>query len=367
MRTRIFPGFALMAVLSIFAAPALATIDCPADHQSRINNLADFLARIDRTSTDFGDMGIESVEGLHANTTDLLSHLSQFGPEQSQQLCDSIASVPELAAIPENLEIILAQTQGLGMRAAGCVALPESAWNALFITAQSLQQASIVAGGVCGATECFPLVCSVPCIFKGIADSAAIVAQAALDRADYCGTIGLDESLNGFAADSKAALDLSDARLDVVVPRVDGALSSRANQIQVDVARSRTTDGFSSLREVIEGIRRTSQAQAAQQQESSDNMRRQLIESSLQDPGDGAPVTLFLPASRGGLLETVREQIAATINTYRSLGVDVTAANALFAAGDAALNVQDYKQAYSSYRDAYRNVTTSSVAGGINR
>ncbi len=367
MRITTFPGFILFAVLSAVAAPASAAIDCPADHQSRINNLSDFLARIDRTSTDFGDMGIESVEGLHANTTELLSHLSQFGPEQSQQLCESIASVPEMAAIPENLEEILAQTQGKGMRAVGCVELPESAWNALFITAQSLQQASIVAGGVCGATECFPLVCSVPCIFKGIADSAALVAEAALDRADYCGTISLDETLNGFAADSKSALDSAETRLDVIVPRIDAALSSRVSQVQLDAAKARMNSGVRSVREAIEGIRLTSQAQAVQQQQSSGNMRRQLIESSLQDPGDGAPVTLFLPASRGGLLETVREQIASTISTYRNLGVDVTAATALFAAGDAALNMQDYKQAYSSYRDAYRNVTTGSVAGGIKR
>lgn len=364
MSIKVLLRYALAAVMLAALPRAFAAIECPADHVSRISTIGEFLARIDRTSTDFGDMGIESVEGLHANATELLSNLSQFSPEQSQQLCETIATTPELSAIPENLEKMLMETRGNGLRATGCVELPVSAWNTLFIAAQSLQQASIVAGGVCGATECFPLVCSVPCIFKGIADSAALVAEATLDRADYCGTIGLDETLNGFASDSKSALDSVETRLDVIVPRTDAALSTRASQIQVDAARSRTGDGIQSVRQSIEGIRQMSQAQAAQQEQTSGNMRRQLIESSLQDATTSAPVTLFLPASSGGLLELVREQIAATINTYRTLGVNVTAATTLFAAGDAAFNSQNYKQAYSSYRDAYRNVTTASLAGG---
>ena len=357
-------AFLIAALALLLPLPATASLECSADHATRLTQLSDFLVRIDRSSAGFGDLGIESAEGLHANTMELLARVPQMAPEQSMELCRSIAEVPELVAIPERLDQMLLQSRQLGVRAAGCFSLPPAAWNTLFITSQSLRQASIITGGICGATECISIVCKLPCLFKGIADSVALVAEAAVERADYCGTVEFDATLSGFADDSRVALDSAESRLDLLLPRVDVSLNSRASQQQLESVDSRAVSGFAALSTEVEELRVKTAQQSNQQQQNSSGMRRQLIETSLQSGFDGALVSLFLPASRGGLLEDLREQVAETLGTYGGLGVDTNAARALFAEGDAAFNVQNYRLAYARYRDAYRELTDAGSGGG---
>lgn len=78
------------------------------------------------------------------------------------------------------------------------------------------------------------------------------------------------------------------------------------------------------------------------------------IERNLATPSTGPVVAMFaLPAVQGGLLETVRDIVTATIASELAAGQSVGQAQTDLAAGNAALTAMNYETAYRAYASAY--------------
>jgi hypothetical protein len=358
-------GFATMMLAPSIGA---ATLNCSLDPNVQRAELVGLALRYDTLSVQLGDLGYEGAEALHANAVEMLAKLAQLEPEPANKLCQLLNENANLLAIPAQLDqiVTVARTNHL-QAASNCLSLPDSAWNAIYVNTQALQATATFASGLCGATECVSFICVGTCAIAGIAQSAALVGQAVLDRADYCGSIETAQTTEKFSKDSKTALDLSVANLDIIVPRTDLALSTRATQLQVLATSLRSDRGFDKLANLINDLKVTTVSQTTVNQTSGDSARKQLIETALLSLAPNGLISLQLPASKGGLLEQVREQIASTIQIYRGLGVDVSAALVLFGAGDAALNARNYKLAYAKYRDAYRTITTTATSKPVDK
>lgn len=76
------------------------------------------------------------------------------------------------------------------------------------------------------------------------------------------------------------------------------------------------------------------------------------VESLLADPS-GAVNLLQIPSAFGGLLEQLREVVAARIQDFTALGRDTSRALAFFRAGDLAFNAGQNKAASGLYQQAY--------------
>jgi hypothetical protein len=356
--------FLLAAALVCAALPAQAAVRCSADAAARTIELSAYATRIEAAAMTYAVSGIESSRALESAAAQLRERIAAMTPEDSAELCSTLASSPELAALPE----LLGETSALSAMAPSvsvpCVNLTRQQWDAAFATAQALRLAAIVATGICSGTGCLPLVCKVPCALKGVAEGAANVADAVIDRAAFCADARSQRELDTFAAATGTTLAGIGTRMDVVRPRVDVPLSTRATQGQVDALRARSDNGFNAIDARIESVRQSAVQNATRARQSSGNGRRQMTESALRTGFDAPVVSLLLPASRGGQIEAIREQVAETIGVYTGLGVDTTAARARFAAGDVALNAQRYREAYLAYRDAYRAVTTAATKPG---
>lgn len=75
---------------------------------------------------------------------------------------------------------------------------------------------------------------------------------------------------------------------------------------------------------------------------------------------------LYLPQAYGGLLETVRDVVAANIEESKSAGIySGDNADSLLRAGNIALQIDDYRTAYLRYRDAYQEISSWPVDAQI--
>ena len=75
---------------------------------------------------------------------------------------------------------------------------------------------------------------------------------------------------------------------------------------------------------------------------------------------------LYLPSANGGLLETVRDVVAANIEESEAAGVySGDGAGNMLNAGNAALEGKDYRTAYLRYREAYQELSSWPVEAAI--
>ncbi len=341
---------------------AQAKLQCSNDVTAQRGALITFAQQFDVMAVEFGNLGFEAAEAMHASSRELIDRVAGFDAKQAQQFCELLNQHPDLLNIPARLNEVLVLAKQHEVRAASnCLTLPDSAWIVIFNATQALQGYAVAAGGLCGATGCIPLVCIGPCIIAGVAESAAIASQAVLDRADYCETVQAGDDIKQFVTDSNTKLSETEAALEILLPRTDVLLSTRATEVQVQNTMTRADRGFRDIDQKIEELQDVSVSQTVDAQASGETIQVRLIENGLQLDPNFSVVSLILPKSKGGLLEQVREQIAQTIQTYRSLGVDVSAALALFAQGDTAFNANQYKLAYARYRDAYRSLTNPTI------
>lgn len=351
-------------LLFLVAAPAQAAFQCKGDSAERAAQLAGFADQLEAAALGFAARGVDAARALESAAADLRAQVKLMTPEDVQDLCDSLAASPELAALPELLGETSALSQVSRNASLPCVNLSRQAWDAAFATAQALRFASIVATGICSGTGCLPLVCKIPCKIKAVAKAAATIADAVIDRAAYCADAQDARAFEAFTAGTSSTLAAIAGRFDVLRPRVDVPVSSRATQGQIDALRQRQDVGVATLDTRIESVRQFALANATRARQSSGGSRRQMSESALSAGFEAPVVTLMLPASRGGQIEALREQVAGTLQVYAGLGVDTSAARARFAAGDVALNARSYRAAYLAYRDAYRLVTSAAVKPG---
>lgn len=348
-----------LALLALaLASPGLAArpLACDGDAAAVRTELITFAQSFDVLAAGFGNLGIEGAEAMHANARALVDHVAGLPPESAAILCNQLKAQPATRELQESLAEVLALAQQHDLRAgSSCVTLPPNAWQSLFITVESLKTASTLVSGLCGATECISLICIAPCIFSGVAESAAVAGQAVLDRADYCETVESGAALQSFAQSSDRKLDAIDQALLVVKPRTDVPLSTRATESQVLGTLDRTQRGFAQINDQIEGLGDRTEAQRLRAVRAGSDAMGRRIEQALRPGLDAAVVSLMLPRARGGEIEMLREHVAEAIQTWASLGVDVTAANALFATGDQLLNAGRYRAAYLQYRQAYQS------------
>jgi hypothetical protein len=94
------------------------------------------------------------------------------------------------------------------------------------------------------------------------------------------------------------------------------------------------------------------------------NLRFQ-IEPQLIDSNNQLAL-LYLPAAYGGMLETVRDIVAANIQESKAAGVySGDTADNLLNAGNTAFQNNDYRTAYIRYRDAYQVISSWPVEATI--
>ncbi len=78
------------------------------------------------------------------------------------------------------------------------------------------------------------------------------------------------------------------------------------------------------------------------------------IESELLQAGSGGLGSFELPAAYGGYLELTRQIVVNTIQKFQAAGQSVGSAQTSLSLGDAALASNDYKSAFTYYKNAYR-------------
>ena len=362
MSSSVFRNVFVCVGLLFGSFSAHAKLQCSSDLDAQRGALITFAQKFDVLAVEFGNLGFEAAEGMHASSRELIDRVAGLDAKQAQQFCELLNQHPDLLNIPARLNEVLALAREHELRAgSNCLTLPDSAWIAIFNATQALQAYAIAAGGLCGSTGCIPLLCIGPCVVAGVAESAAIASQAVLDRADYCEGVQAGDDIRQFATDSNTKISKTEAALEILLPRTDVALSTRATELQVQNTITRADRGFRDIDQIIEELQDASVSQSADAQATGETVQVRLIENGLQLDPNFSVVSLILPRSKGGLLEQVREQIAQTIQTYRSLGVDVSVALALFAQGDTAFNANQYKLAYARYRDAYQSLTNSPI------
>lgn len=90
------------------------------------------------------------------------------------------------------------------------------------------------------------------------------------------------------------------------------------------------------------------------------NTAAQLLKTQIETnlASSGPPVGYYeLPASKGGQLEAVRDDVAALISAFQSSGLGVGTAATYLSQGNAFLASGQYKLAYARYRAAYQQAT----------
>jgi len=141
-----------------------------------------------------------------------------------------------------------------------------------------------------------------------------------------------------------------------VVPQIQSLSEDVATTTTLQSTRDLLADRFERTEQQIEGLGEILQDDIAGQSEFTDQTQRLDIEVQLAGSQTGVPVQFLLPVAAGGRLEEVRETVADAIVRTTAAGLDINDAILFLRQGDAALNVDDYAQAFSAYRQAYQEV-----------
>lgn len=213
-----------------------------------------------------------------------------------------------------------------------------------------------------GTIVCAPVTaeCTVLGPLAAVAEAVAVSTEIPLKLDDRCRSDRLDALQAAFIANTNTRIGAIERDVrEVLQPRVDVAIGTRATAASTAALDAAVAGGFSRLGARLEALE-TAVAEAGSQgtvDQTTDT--RLAIELALSQSTSGV-ASLQLPASAGGQLERVRETVAAAILGLQGLGENMAGPLALFAQGDAALNARNYALAYTRYQEAYR-----SAAGGL--
>lgn len=246
---------------------------------------------------------------------------------------------------------------------------------ALFVASQASKALAVVLNALndqascppySGAIVCAPVTaeCTVLGPLAAVADAVSVSTKIPLELDDRCRSDRLDALQAAFIADTNTRVGAIERDVrEVLQPRVDVAIGTRATAASTAALDTAVAGGFSRLGARLEALE-TAVAEAGTQgtvDQTTDS--RLAIELALSQSTSGV-ASLQLPASAGGQLERVRETVAAAILGLQGLGENMAGPLALFAQGDAALNARNYALAYTRYQEAYRSAA-GGLAGGV--
>lgn len=145
-----------------------------------------------------------------------------------------------------------------------------------------------------------------------------------------------------------AAINAAVSGINLDLSGLDAPVSSRATQASVDTLRS-------SVQQIQTGVSALLDAGGI----GSDSSLLVRIQIEQELSGKSAAMSVFyLPKSFGGLLETVRGVVEASITQHEAAGFATDRAWKLLMRGDAAMGHSDYERSYSFYQAAYQHLAT---------
>jgi hypothetical protein len=354
---------------AIHALLVLTTfVTMPASAQQCEQGLQEFQAVLDVFVGDLYELSDAAISVGHLTAEDLRGGVLAFDdatavatPEELAELCEVFEQTPTLVAAPRML--IDAIEADFGDPKSGlCDPITLAILRGVAFVAES---AMIGGGTACDIAGCWNqlegVACTIACVAKGVLEFVAALANYLVGEfSDYCAS-----------ADSNLLVDVDssiDSRLDISVSSRSTQVSVDNLQTSVDLVHGTTVSnqsGIGNLALVLGSpqtdvstelslIRTDLSDQGTDRTEFQELSLRLSIEEILQ-PGHTGRISVFqLPRSVGGKLELVREIVSETISMNLAAGENIYDALVFFGRGDQSFNMQQYKQAFGFYRQAYQ-------------
>ncbi|HXG93320.1 MAG TPA: hypothetical protein VNN73_13310 [Blastocatellia bacterium] len=239
----------------------------------------------------------------------------------------------------------------------------------------SVAEAAVIAAeGVMEALPQDALTIEAHAIAAGVlagAKAAALVLETFKNISDDCSdtdfqnyvTANLDEqvstrssqtSVNSLQATANTLLnkvDLVNMKLD---DRLDVKVSTRASQDSVNNVQQSVNLANSKLDMANAKLDQLIASLAAFQAQ---NLRLQIEANMSNGTNDAAVGSFALPAAQGGFLELARSILVETIQKTQATGQGISNAQTYLVQGDQHRAAGRFREAYDSYRQAYRTVT----------
>jgi len=357
MRPRLH-ATALCTLLVLFGATSGRAQSC-VNPQSFAAELQGFLEGLHEAES-WVESRVPATGALfRASVLDFEAGIVRATPAQLDAICGLFQAYPEIATAPR---LLIEQLSRLPSRdesgASGfCPTLTWSQLEAILITTEVLETIALALEIACSNTQCFQLVCGVPCTFAAIAQGLVIPLETVLAENSYCSADRHDVQIRAFFGGAGEALDALQDGLDQAGTFLDREVSDLAKAAGPNSLQSLqqvTTAGFSSLDSRHDGIRADLTSLEATLDDLEEAAIRSHIEGDLQAGVLGRIALLEFPRSLGGLLDEVREVVAATIQAHQAAGQDVDDALDGFHDADQQFNQGAYKAAFRLYREAYR-------------
>ena len=188
-------------------------------------------------------------------------------------------------------------------------------------------------------------------------DALAVIADAIDEAIHFCdddltGSV-IDTSYTGIADVYANLLTIGkslDSHVTTANTDVDTNITAANTDIDTNIKAANTDIDNKITTQVQAAVTSLQATQAANQA-----LNMQLaIESELLQAGSGGLGSFELPAAYGGYLELTRQIVVNTIQKFQAAGQSVGSAQTSLSLGDAALATNDYKSAFTYYKNAYR-------------
>lgn len=370
----------ILAPLLALALSTSARADCPGVAEDRLVDILGSLALIGEQV----DASLEQpIQAFSDNVAQLRRAALERDEEALAAACTLMARYPSLElalddvaqrlADPKMVEW-LAQSQAVKgatrdpALTLNCLTTGE--FTGLRTSIFTLRIALLALQGVCDGLQCYPTrVCQpfcfiarpvlgviIPIFESGLAvDALNCSTRHAKEMELWC-----EDSLGACASGRGQQSTLADTELllrSAVLPQLQTVSDGVASTDTLQSARDLLADRFERTEQQIAELGQIVAADIAGQSDFSDQTQRLDIEVQLAGSQTGVPVQFLLPESVGGRLEEVRETVADAIVRTTAAGLDVGDALIFLRQGDAALNKQQYQQAFDAYRLAYQETT----------
>ena len=303
---------------------------------------------------------------------DAVQNLRTMDAAGSQQLCTTVSN-------HETLSSLLSES----LRQGNTKSNSECFDNGRYITLTGLSAALRVVQGslqvVCDLANCDDgfdgfFACLALCAGPAAIGIADVGIQHALTLDDKCSGAEHERWMSNLRNQTADIVpSLGDVVANNTIPQLNRISRDSVTNDDIDALNATIRSGFGATRgsqkngvqntlsQLLLQIQQGLQQQANQEEQS----MRLFIERSLASRSNIN--TLQRPARFDGLLDEVREVVAASIQSADQAGIKVDDALAQFRQGDGAFNSGKYQLAYTLYRNAYSQVLIAldtAAAGG---
>jgi len=178
-------------------------------------------------------------------------------------------------------------------------------------------------------------------LFADCQSQGGNVTGAEVDAA-FHNTVTIYNKVNAIDADIDTQIVNASAGIGTQITNVSAGIGTLITKANTDIDNNITT-----LQKAVTALQASMTANQA--------FNLQIaIETELLEAGTGGLGTFELPEAYGGYLGLTRTIVVNTIQNFQAAGQSVGSALTSLAQGDAARNNNDYKSAFTYYRNAYR-------------